>query len=232
MRLRLHRLRVFIGLLAILIAGAVLASPAELAPAATEAPGVRAVVLPYANANGYTSTRVIINPTDEAIVSVLYDQLSPVQEETFPAHSAVRTEPGWPRAGVNIEPFKLDERLVPYTEIRTPLGTICHVPPLEARSGPAEFYDLPPLGEFEAYVFVASEEAGYVTVNDNDVAIQVARSGPDTAALVPLEFGPRAAVTPGWSGTWPPLPSAPSFYTFAIVVHDATGAITVSHALP
>lgn len=187
-------------------------------------------VLPYANANGYTSTRVLVNPTPDPIDVPRPCQLGPCFVDRIDPFSVLRT-PNWPRWGVNVEVVDLDAGLVPYVEIRTPLGTITRISPLDPLDV-ATFFDLPDDPEFESHIFIASPEADrYVTLWDDGLGAERVVVIADGAALVPV-LGPRVQVTRGYDRISPHLPGPSVLYSFAIVVHDATGAITVANSIP
>ncbi|HEX7833257.1 MAG TPA: hypothetical protein VF787_26610 [Thermoanaerobaculia bacterium] len=194
-------------------------------------------VLPYANEHGYRTSLRVTNPTAEVILLSVYGKAGP--ELTVPiAPHTTYVEDNWPKAGVNVREIVADARLVPGVEIETPLGTITRSGPLKPVTY-ADFYDLPPTGTFESHVFVAvlDDTSGWVNVSNvvtapidpetNKPAWSALNNVTDKSAiLLPVKAG-RSEVSLGYSVVAPNLPGPPSIYTFAIVVHDATGAITV-----
>lgn len=198
-----------------------------LSLSASEAAGdpVVEVVLPYANANGYKTIKVTINPTAEVRSEVVWDKSNPhiyADHEPF----SVTREWAWPEDGVNVRKVKLDPGLITYVEIETPRGTRTAYHDLQAVTQ-ADYYDFPEQGTFYSQIFVATNpgESGTVTV-DGIGTIQTPYVTDAVAELVPVS-GERVTVTAGYNRTSPNLPGPPSFYTFGIVEHDATGAITV-----
>jgi hypothetical protein len=189
------------------------------------------VVLPFANANGYTSTRVVINPTGEAIDVQRPcpdgQSLCPPITDRFQPFSATRTK-DWPRTGTDVESVTIDPRLRVYVEIRTPLGTIAHLQSLGEQTQTVRFYDLPNPGEFEGYLWIAPEfgqEGRFVTVHDE--ATQMLKSYELGRGGIIIEVsGPTVRVYLGAAPGWPALPAPSGIYTFAFTTHDATGAIT------
>lgn len=184
--------------------------------------------LPYANENGYSTTRVIVNPTADAIKVAAPCKVGPCLVDVVQPHSSIRTA-DWPRAGVNVETITLDSRLVAYVEFRTPLGTITRRGSLAAVTQ-ANFYDLPSTDTFESHVFVAATAGTFVSFTDDGAGYRKTQELGAGAALAPV-IGPRVVVWRGYGPGYPRLPEPDTFYAFAIVVHRATGAITISDAV-
>lgn len=180
--------------------------------------------LPYANAEGYATTLVVVNPTDEPIGQVIEDRVYPPLVHTYAPHSVTRTA-SWPRQGVGVELVGFAAGLEVYTEIRTLLGTIVRVAPLVPVPLEAAFYDLPTDSTFESHVFVAAPAGDgifRIVTSDGRYADQTI-AGPG-AVLIPVSDS-YVRVLAGTGPVYPVLETGP-LYTFAIVVHDVTGAIT------
>lgn len=189
-------------------------------------------VVPFANANDYATTKVIINPTTSAIT---VPRPCPDGQTSCPRivdavapHAVIRTA-AWPRAGVGVETLHLDSRLLVYVEIETPLKTIVRIGSLPLVTG-ARFYDLPDPATSgrEAFVFVAApkgEERTFVSIDDGLGSRRAVKL--EGAAVEPL-YGAGARLHLGYGPGYPQLPAPSGIYTFALIVHDATGAITVA----
>jgi hypothetical protein len=204
-------LRVAIGLLGLLFFfGAFIAHGEEIA-------------LPYANANGYSTTLVKINPTDQTIVHPVLI-ISPPLVELFEPRSVVRSPFG--PEGVGVLTIEIPEGVVAYVEFTTPLGTIARAHPLELMTG-AYLFDVPTDETLESHVFVSSPGGGAYTLTSGE-DVHRGYLQPGEAQLIPVA-GPVTHVSLGWGAVAPP---ADSLYVFAIVVHDLTGAITVVNAHP
>jgi hypothetical protein len=186
---------------------------------------------PFVNMNGYTTDLVTINPSGETVHvnRPCPDNQSscPPITDAFPSYSSVRTH-NWPGSGTDYAGLVTDPRLRVYPVIRTPLGTIAHLPGLQLYTSTVRFFDLPPTGEFEAHLWIAvpkGQEGTFVSVHDEST--QMVRSFlMERGAIVVPVGGPSARIYLGAAPGWPALPAPSGVYTFAATVHDATGAIT------
>lgn len=118
------------------------------------------VVLPFYNADGYSTVTVLVNPTDAAL-TIHTGLVCNLCDETIPAHSFVR-EPSL-KTGIGVEHRSLPEGLIAYSEITTPIGALANIGPLKARET-ARLYDLGVPAKFNPGLFVAAESATTVTV--------------------------------------------------------------------
>jgi hypothetical protein len=226
------RIRVAVGFARLLVIAAFAAQLGVIQAYADEsAPSTQSVVLPYANANGYTTTLVIINPTSEAMSRVIWDKTNPHIFEVYEPFSVTRTR-DWPASGVNMETIDLDARLVVYVEIETPRGTRTRYGALSPITA-ADFYDFPEqddqrpeLGTFFAQLFIATPDGspGYVTITRNG-ARSVLWVSDDIATVTPVS-GARVELSLGYTVNNPHLPGPAYVYAFALVEHHETGAIT------
>lgn len=220
-REQLGRLRVNINL----FAGLVLLSAIALQLRADE-PSLETRALPFANANGYTSTRCVVNPTDEPLPVLIDDRFLVSLYEWVEPHSLVRTS-NWPRAGVNVEYVEADPRLDLYVEIKTPRGTFVRVDPL-APVISADFYDLPTDAVFLSQVFAVAPggDSGVVSIRQPGSAAAPHDVSDEVATLVRVG-GDHVSIVTGYDDFYPPRTGPAFIYTFAIVEHDETGAINV-----
>jgi hypothetical protein len=226
------RIRVAVGFTRLLVIAAFAAQLGVIQVYADEpAPPTQSVVLPYANANGYTTTLVIINPTGEAMSRVVWDKTNPHIFEVYEPFSVTRTR-AWPDSGVNVETINLDTRLVAYVEIETPRGTRARYGALSPITA-ADFYDFPEqddehpeLGTFFSQLFIAAPERspGYVMIIRNG-ARSVLWVRDDIATVTPIG-GARVELSLGYTVNNPHLPGPSYVYAFALVEHHETGAIT------
>lgn len=185
------------------------------------------VALPYANHSGYTTTRVLVNPTDEAIkINVGFGVEHPIAP-----HSVERAT--WPHDGGGVEAFDSPEGLIAYAEIRNPLGSIIRIQPLAKleSDGTLEFLDLVSVADvdegYDSFVYLSSNSgAAAVTVFALDARGGVLSSQellvPAGGTIIPQlpAKAVKAYVTTGWRVG--PYPTA-DVYACALVSRRGYG---------
>lgn len=151
------------------------------------------ITVPYANAEGYSTTRVIINETDKPIDL----------PNAFPGFGAKFTlqpyqthrTPAWPREGLGVETVTVPAGLRAYSEISDPNGVIVRIGNLQRYEQLEQFHfqDLRTRDGYNSFVFVFSKEASAATVQSyiGDELINEGDVG------VPLGSGSRGMIVPG-----------------------------------
>ncbi len=180
-----------------------------------------------ADANNYTTEVRFVNATDEPLpYNATPNGIGPELLIPIAPHSKYAV-PCKPSDGFSSVSFKADSRLSVYAEYVTPLQTIARNAPLSFVTA-AEYLDLSVGNGLESYVVIAladGQDGGWVTVKEgtSSTPYEIAKGA---AILVPV-YGSAVKVTRGYNLLAPNLPGPESFATFGLVVHDATGAITI-----
>lgn len=176
-----------------------------------------------ANANNYTTSELIANATDEPVIYAPPSKIGPAPTFDIAAHSAQ-----WFPCDAEFAFVAIDAApsLVVGSKFRTPSQTVAIAPEFKPVTS-AEYLGLLTGDGLESYVTVGvpKGQSGWVAVKDG-LARAIVWLGDGESVLVPV-FTETVTVTPGYDRIAPALPGPDFFLTFALIVHDATGALNV-----
>lgn len=173
-----------------------------------------------ANANDYSTMGLAFNPTDAPLVVTPPSKIGPAPSYTIAPHSAGM----FPcESTFGVESVDAGDGLLIFSRYETPTLTNARHPELQPVTF-AEFLGLESGLGLESHVIVGTVKGvqGWVTVTDGSIR-HVILIGPGESHLIAV-YSPRVTIKAGYDSVAPALPGPSSFFAFAMIVHDATGA--------
>lgn len=156
------------------------------------------VTVPYANVEGYSTSRVLINETAAPIdLPNFYPGFG--AKFTLRPYQTHRT-PAWPREGLGVETVTVPVGLRVYSEISDPNGVLVRIGNLQRYDHLEQFHfqDLRTRDGYNSFVFVFSKEASAATVQSFIGDVELSGLGGNEGDVgVPAGSGARGTIVPG-----------------------------------